>query len=448
MKYLRIKNNGELDIRLISLMGGSTKTDDATKIGQFGTGLKYAISYFVRTETKFRLFIGTEEVIFSTQSEEIANNTFKEIYCNGKSMNITTQYGYQWEAWEAIREVWCNAIDEGGENRSVIASTGHIKGAEGSTSFYIEETVDIKSVMDNWGNYFISETPIYEDENVAIYPNTDKTLKLYKNHVLIQNAEHYNSLFLYDFKQAELNELRQYRGYLTNDVAKALLSSNKAVISLLLESIAKKADLYEAKIDWSYLTYNKTKVKHIFQGWLFLHPSSNSESKGKTVIVGETLFDLLNSVGLPCEKVQKSYGGFYGSSGIGYNDKSEVTYKEVGNSDLKERIDNVLIKYNSKAKFIIAVPKTKDFEILVTDKNIVFNSFLEKLSETDLETTVLVAIFHTQEGNLYKAFRRLIKIVMSNKNFKRILFGDSFIKKPKAHKEEYQTSNSDDTLPF
>ena len=44
MKYLKIQNKGELDIRLISLMGGSTKTGDTTKIGRFGTGLKYTLS--------------------------------------------------------------------------------------------------------------------------------------------------------------------------------------------------------------------------------------------------------------------------------------------------------------------------------------------------------------------------------------------------------------------
>ena len=48
MKYLKIQNKGELDIRLVALMGGSTKTNDRYKIGKFGTGLKYTLAFLFR----------------------------------------------------------------------------------------------------------------------------------------------------------------------------------------------------------------------------------------------------------------------------------------------------------------------------------------------------------------------------------------------------------------
>lgn len=35
MKYLKIQNKGLLDIRLVALMGGTTKADNQYKIGQF-----------------------------------------------------------------------------------------------------------------------------------------------------------------------------------------------------------------------------------------------------------------------------------------------------------------------------------------------------------------------------------------------------------------------------
>jgi len=405
-------------------MGGTTKSDDDEKIGQFGTGLKYAIAYLMRTETKFRLFIGTDEVLFSLIESNIAGKDFSEIYLNGESMKITTQYGYQWEAWEAIREIWCNALDEKDGQRKIVSSTGHIKGTDGSTTFYIEVTEEIKKVTDNWTDYFLSADALYEDDNVAIYPNTGDAMKLYKNHVLIQTYDVYKSLFLYDFKKADLNELRQYRGYLTSDVAKSLLGSNKAVVSLLLESIAKKSDVYEAKIDWSYIQYSQSKVKHIFNSWMFLHPTSNFESKGKSVVVSESLFKILQDSGLPCEKVFKRSGYGYGGGGLGYSEMSDVAYKEVSNYELTERIEAILFKYDAKAKFTIAVPKKQTFEILVdNNKGVIFNSELERLPDSELETIVIVAIFHTQSGDIYKAFRRLIKIVMSNRNFRKILFG-------------------------
>src|ERR1041385_3308760 len=120
MKYLKISNKGELDTRLIFLMGGTTKENDPTKIGTFGTGLKYAISFLIRNNIEFKLFCGEQEVVFNTESQEIGDNSFDEIYCNGKSMNITTHYGHQWVAWEALREIWCNAKDEGSEEKKVV----------------------------------------------------------------------------------------------------------------------------------------------------------------------------------------------------------------------------------------------------------------------------------------------------------------------------------------
>jgi hypothetical protein len=425
MKYLKIKNDGEIDIRLICLMGASTKTDDPKKIGQFGTGLKYAISYFLRNEIKFSLFVGKEKINFSIQEESISGKDFKEIYCNGKSMNITTQYGYQWEAWEAIREIWCNATDEDNGFRKVIDDRSKLMGEQGKTIFYIEVTPKIEEVINKWEEYFLNDNPIYEDKEIAIYLNTGKHLKLYKNKVLIQNSEYYSSLFTYDLKSANLNELRQYQGYLSSDIGKALLGSSKEVVSLLLEAIRDKSktDMYEVKMDWSYLTYSTAKVREIFAGWLFLHPLSAQTKSTKGVIVNESLFNLLRKIGLPTERIKKSSGGCYGGGGFGYIDNNEVSYKEVLNPDLQKRIEVIAVKYGSGMKYTIAIPKTDDFEVLVNKSQVIFNSSLENLSDTDLEATVLIGIFHSQEYNIYKGFKRLIKFVMGNRNFRKILFG-------------------------
>lgn len=39
----------------------------------------------------------------------------REILINGQGCSITTDIGPKWEAWMAIREIYSNAIDEGGE---------------------------------------------------------------------------------------------------------------------------------------------------------------------------------------------------------------------------------------------------------------------------------------------------------------------------------------------
>lgn len=433
MKYLKIQNIGELDIRLIALMGGSTKTDDASKIGQFGTGLKYAISYLVRSGIDFKLFIGENEVTFSTKDENISGKHFKEIYCNGKSMNITTHYGYQWKAWEAVREIWCNATDEGCELKKVVDGRTPLIGTAGSTTFFIQLAQPINEVLTKWETYFFQQEPLFENDTVAIYKNTENNLKLYKNGVLIQDSEYYKSLFVYDLKQANLNELRQYQGYLSYDIANALLSSTKEVITTLLTAMSdiKNNALYEIALDWEYKNFTPEHVKQIFSGWRFLHPKSSGKTIGKSIVVKETLFDLLKSCGLPTERINKTSGGYYGGGGVGYKQGNDITYKEVRNPELQQRIQAIATKYGSSMRYSIAVPNEIDFELLVTNSSVIYNSSLENLSPADLEATVLIGIFHSQEHDVFKAFKRLIRFVMGNRNFRKILFGRNISDKSK-----------------
>jgi len=426
MQYLKIKNKGELDIRLICLMGASTKTDDPTKLGQFGTGLKYAISYLLRNKIDFRLFCGKKEVLFTIVPTTIAGKDFEEIYCDGQTMNITTQYGYQWQAWEAMREIWCNATDEGADRKSIMSDRSHTHGAAGHTTFYIGITEAIQGVLDKWNEYFLKAKPLFSNEQYAIYPNTGK-LKLYKNSVLIYESSYAESLFAYDIKEANLNELRQFMGSYEYSVGCALLSSNREVIAKVMEAIKSSAKVIEATLNWDYVPGKTETVKEIFSGYLFLHPQSNSKAaSASSVIVNQSLYNLLKKYNLPCERVEISRGGYYGGGGIGYGDKADMKYKEILNRDLQKKIEAIAEKYHSGMTFKIVSPLGDSFDLLVEggySKTVLFSTSLLNLSAADLESTVLIGIMHTQEENIFKAFKRLVKSVMGNRNFKKIIFG-------------------------
>ena len=73
MRYLKIQNKGLLDIRLVALMGGTTKTDNQYKIGQFGTGLKYTLAYLLRNNIAFKIFVGNKEVIIKTELDNTSD---------------------------------------------------------------------------------------------------------------------------------------------------------------------------------------------------------------------------------------------------------------------------------------------------------------------------------------------------------------------------------------
>lgn len=422
-RFLRIKNAGELDIRLIALMGGTTKAEDHSKIGQFGTGLKYAISYLIRNKNNFRVFIGNEEIVFEGREEVIGDHSFTTIYMNGISMNITTRYGYQWKAWEVIRELWCNAKDEGSELFEVVDNEPC--GISGTTEFYLEFTEDIEEVVKNWEQYFLGAEPIYENDKIGIYHNPGKKLKIYKNKVLIHINEYYGSKFLYDFKGANLNELRQYLGYYQRDIAEAVLSSNKEVVGYLLEDFKNNNtyQMMEYSLDYGMATFKKATVKRIFSGWLYLHPQSDRDNGAKSVKVIESLFNILHDCGLPSERIESKRGRYYGGSGYGIEDDENIKYTELVNSDLQKRIQKILDEYKSQLSFTIAIPKDSDFEVLIDGNEALFSSDLTNQSDADLKCVVMIAILQTREGNIFKAIKRLIKFAMMNKQFMKIFFG-------------------------
>lgn len=425
MKYLKISNQGLLDIRLIALMGSTTKANDQSKIGQFGTGLKYAIAYLVREKNNFKVFIGETEVCFSTKIETIADNEFEEIYCDGKSMSITTRYGYQWKAWEAIREIWCNAIDEGGTLKEVTEE--YAIGQSDTTTFYIEVTEDIEAVITTWGDYFLEATPIFENDKIAVYPNSGDKLRIYKNNTLIHIDGYYKSKFMYDFKTANLNELRQYIGHAQSVIAEGILSSNKELVSEILQCFKNNNTygLIEFNLDYDFLIkYNEEHVAEIFDGWLFLHPNSDRSNNAKSVKVNKSLFYVLQKCGLMTEKISSVRGRSYGSSGYGYDEDEEITYSEITNGKLEKRIKQTLEKFKSDLDFEVVMPKDSDFDVLITgDNEVVFSNDLHNQSDADLEATVLIALFQQKEGNIYKALKRLIKFARSNNSFEKIFFG-------------------------
>lgn len=252
MKYLKIKNNGELDIRLVSLMGGTTKANDKYKIGQFGTGLKYVLSYLVRNNIDFKIFVGTEQVNIETKTEVIREQEFEIIYINGERSSITSGMGQEWLAWMIIREIWCNALDEGGSERGVTTET---TGTDNSTTFYIQAVPQIQEVIDNWQSYFIHNlTPLYECDEFAIYPG-GKELRLYKQGVLIYESADVHALFHYDFRNATINELRQYQGSRSMDIWNCWCKSPVKITSYILENCTDQHwEGKEMDMAWSFTT--------------------------------------------------------------------------------------------------------------------------------------------------------------------------------------------------
>lgn len=122
-------NPGELDLQLLSTIGTSVKTT-TNPIGYFGTGLKYALATLLRENCTIQIQIGTNSYSVESKPTTIRGKDFNLICLIGRYDSIqlpfTTDLGKNWQPWMAYRELWANALDEGGTTSQHPNNTGII----------------------------------------------------------------------------------------------------------------------------------------------------------------------------------------------------------------------------------------------------------------------------------------------------------------------------------
>lgn len=318
MKYLKIQNKGELDIRLVALMGGTTKANDKYKIGQFGTGLKYTLAFLFRNNLSFKIFSGENEVDVNTETETIRDQQFEIICINGQRTSITTQMGEDWQPWMIVRELWCNALDEGDAIKEI---TTELNGRAGSTTFYIQIDKQIQVVINNWSKYFIHEQEaIFSDGKHAIYPAGDK-LCIYKQGVLIYEHSELKSVFSYDMKYADINELREFRGPVSQAVVNCLCACNEKAARYFLENVTEQH--YEGQTTMAYnwfVSFGQPWRNVIGLAKLFYQKAldeikarGNSIDEAGLIVVPEIVYKALTKQfdGIGALHVAESIGEFY-----------------------------------------------------------------------------------------------------------------------------------------
>lgn len=130
---------GLLDPQAITVMGLSAKPNSTSPIGQFGTGLKYALATLIRLGAEPRIFIGRDEYVFYKKPGSFRGQELERIFMRRRRFGLTgwhrtelpftTNYGRFWKPWMAFRELEANTRDEGGETflANDEPDTGHEK---------------------------------------------------------------------------------------------------------------------------------------------------------------------------------------------------------------------------------------------------------------------------------------------------------------------------------
>jgi len=205
MKYLKISNAGEIENAALYLLA-STKRGQSGKIGQFGSGNKYQLCFFARNHYDYKVFAGTREIEISTVPTQLRDQTVNVIYIDGKETSLTDQMGPSWKLWQAIREIYCNAIDEGGQRIEVV---DEIVPVHGETQFYIGFNASIQDFMDNFHQYFANDEDVIFSCSVGriLRKRGDKRANIYRKGIKCYDASK-DSVFDYDLYDIEINESR------------------------------------------------------------------------------------------------------------------------------------------------------------------------------------------------------------------------------------------------
>jgi len=125
-KAICFYNNGTLDKRAFTMLGLSAKQDEKA-IGFFGTGFKYAIATLLRHNCKVDVHVANDGgdytvYTFFTRRDKFRDKEFDFIYYRvvdndpqpAHELPFTTHLGANWKLWQAYRELYTNALDEGG----------------------------------------------------------------------------------------------------------------------------------------------------------------------------------------------------------------------------------------------------------------------------------------------------------------------------------------------
>jgi len=249
-KFVAFINEGAIEVAAFKLLGASTKRDDDSKIGFFGSGLKYAIAYLVRNNIEFHCWSGDKRINIESRPIELRGQEFQQIFIDGEATSITSEWGINWRAWQIFRELASNVYDENGHIEVRRAHHYH-KHEPTQTVIYVDYE-HFSEYVENLEEYFRPD--IKEEKDVTIAKRRASPMIIYKKGVRVVPEKDLNltpSLFDYQLADVEISEERIADSYAIEASLFEYMMEGKdssATMQYLIQLQQGKADFKEMKI--------------------------------------------------------------------------------------------------------------------------------------------------------------------------------------------------------
>lgn len=222
MRKIIIRNKGLLTAEDIMYIGNSSKRGDDTKIGEFGSGWKYALAWLLRNDCNPQIWSGLNKLPVETQMIVTARNRFSAIIIDGKDTSLTVEMGPKWTGWMALREIISNAIDEAEYQLEIGYSDPVPK--EGYTTVCIPANGELMEVIDHFENYFaFNRKESYQNSRGRVFVKANPSpIKIYRKGICCYNTT-IQSILDFDFSNIYISEDRLTEGSYIESEAKELL---------------------------------------------------------------------------------------------------------------------------------------------------------------------------------------------------------------------------------